>query len=81
MNNRVINKDVWLLFFILFAFVGFGAAPPPPPPPPPPCWPPPCIPIDGGIGFLIAAGALYGVKKSYDKFKADRHGRERKDTE
>ena len=35
-----------------------------PPPPPPP--PPPSIPIDGGIGFLIAAGLLYGAKKIYD---------------
>lgn len=33
------------------------------------CWPPPCIPIDGGISLLIAAGALYGGKKIYDKHK------------
>ena len=26
----------------------------------------PDVPIDGGIGFLIAAGALYGVKRVYD---------------
>jgi len=38
-----------------------------PPPPPPP--PPPSIPIDGGIGFLIAAGLLYGAKKIYDSRK------------
>ena len=31
----------------------------------PPCWEPECIPIDGGIGFLIAAGAVIGVKKLY----------------
>jgi hypothetical protein len=31
----------------------------------PGCWPPPCIPIDGGVGWLIAAGALYGGKKAY----------------
>ncbi|MBL4733911.1 MAG: hypothetical protein JKY18_00970 [Flavobacteriales bacterium] len=31
----------------------------------PPCWPAPCVPIDGGIGFLIAAGLLYGGKKAY----------------
>lgn len=45
-----------------------------PPPPPgggpgggtPPCWPPPCVPIDGGITFLLAAGAIYGSKKIYD---------------
>ena len=30
------------------------------------CWPPPCVPVDGGIVFLIAAGAAYGTKKIYD---------------
>ena len=40
-------------------------------PPPPPsggsfdCWPPPCVPIDGGISLLIAAGAIYGGRKLY----------------
>lgn len=34
-----------------------------------PCWPPPCIPIDGGISLLIAAGAIYGSKKLYTKNK------------
>ncbi len=34
-----------------------------------PCWPPPCIPIDGGISLLIAAGAIYGGKKLYDARK------------
>ncbi|NCP91251.1 MAG: hypothetical protein GW827_13675 [Flavobacteriales bacterium] len=33
---------------------------------PPPCWPPPCVPIDGGLSFLMVAGALYGGKKIYD---------------
>ena len=32
----------------------------------PPCWDPNCVPIDGGIGFLIAAGAVMGVKKIRD---------------
>lgn len=35
----------------------------------PPCWPKPCdpanIPIDNGISFLIAAGILYGARKTY----------------
>jgi hypothetical protein len=26
----------------------------------------PCIPIDGGISLLIAAGLAYGGKKAYD---------------
>ncbi len=32
----------------------------------PPCWPPPCIPIDGGLSFLIMAGAVLGGKKAYE---------------
>ena len=35
----------------------------------PACWPPPCIPIDGGVSFLIAAAAVYGGKKLYDSHK------------
>ncbi|MBK7129848.1 MAG: hypothetical protein IPM74_04900 [Crocinitomicaceae bacterium] len=31
----------------------------------PPCWSPPCIPIDGGIGILLAAGAVIGARKLY----------------
>ena len=34
-----------------------------------PCDPatdPTCVPIDGGLGFLIAAGVGYGVKKVRD---------------
>lgn len=33
------------------------------------CIPPPCVPIDGGISILLAAGALYGGKKVYDHKK------------
>ena len=32
----------------------------------PGCWPPPCIPIDGGIAFLAAAGIALGGKKLLD---------------
>jgi hypothetical protein len=46
------------------------------PPPPggggggtPSCWPPPCVPIDGGITLLIAAGAVLGIKKIHDARK------------
>ncbi|MBL7891950.1 MAG: hypothetical protein JNL63_04930 [Bacteroidia bacterium] len=35
----------------------------------PACWPPPCVPIDGGISFLIAAGIGLGVKKAYGSRK------------
>lgn len=36
---------------------------------PPGCWPPPCVPIDGGISLLIAAGAIYGGRKLYSNQK------------
>ena len=32
----------------------------------PSCWPPSActsVPVDGGIAFLMAAGALYGAKR------------------
>ncbi len=35
----------------------------------PDCWPPPCVPIDGGISLLIAAGIGLGAKKAYDTRK------------
>ena len=37
----------------------------------PTCWPPPCIPIDAGISFLIAIGAAFGGKKAYEQYKSD----------
>jgi len=36
----------------------------------PPCGSPwGCIPIDGGIGLLLAAGIAYGGKKTYKAYK------------
>lgn len=62
-----------LLPLVIFVFLStIAIAGPPPPPPPnsgPPCWPPPCIPIDGGITLLMAAGAAFGAKKIYDSRK------------
>ncbi len=68
--SAVCKKYVFFLLCLFLSTVIFGAAPPPPPPPG--CWPPPCIPIDGGVSILIAAGALYGAKMSYDKFQSRR---------
>lgn len=51
---------------------GAFAQPSGPPGPPgggggtPPCWPPPCVPVDGGASLLIAAGIAFGAKKVYD---------------
>lgn len=33
---------------------------------PGPCFPPPCVPIDGGLSWLLIAGAAYGGKKVYE---------------
>lgn len=56
------------IFTILFLFVVniIFSAPPPPPAGSPGCWPPPCIPVDNGVIFLIIAGVIFGVKKIYD---------------
>ncbi len=60
-----------VVFFMVVCSQNLLSAPPPPPSVRPPCWPPPCIPIDGGISALIVAGAAYGAKKLYDKKKKD----------
>jgi hypothetical protein len=61
------NLFVRRLFLLLALGFSLGAFSAPAPPPSaagsPSCWPPPCVPIDGGIGFLMAAGAAYGAKK------------------
>ncbi len=64
------SRLLLLAGFVLMA--GYAAAQPPPPPPPPddpPCWPPPCVPVDGGISIAIAAAAVLGGKKIYDAMK------------
>jgi hypothetical protein len=60
-----------IFFFLIICSQHLFAAPPPPPAAAPPCWPPPCVPIDGGITFLIAAGAALGAKKLYDAKKSN----------
>ena len=47
-----------------------GSGPPGPPAGgAPPCWPPPCVPIDGGLVAVLIAGAAIGGKKMYDLSK------------
>ncbi len=74
MNRKVLHTLV-LSFGITAACFAGG-----PPPHPsngnqngghPGCWPPPCIPIDGGISLLIAAGAIYGGRKLYKNKKEE----------
>ena len=75
MRNKFRNITVISFFIIIPLFTVFigikdsYAQPPPPGGGDPGCWPPPCIPIDGGIGFLIAAGIAYGGKKAFDSLK------------
>ena len=68
------NKKAFLIMVVFLGITSLCKALPPPPPPPgggdtPGCWPPPCIPIDGGISLLIAAGAIYGGRKLYGSRK------------
>jgi len=69
---RDLKRFIYTVFFIIAMSVvnnAFAAGPPGPPTGGgggPPCWPPPCVPIDGGISFLLVAGAAYGAKKVYD---------------
>ena len=73
-------KSLVLLLFLLVAFsIDLLAGGPPGPPggggggPPGGCWPPSsCIPIDGGISFLLLAGAVYGGKKIVDISKNEK---------
>ena len=61
-----------IIFFILSFNEIFAQSPPPPPgEEEDPCgWPPGnCVPIDGGIGFLLAAALTFGAKKLHDHKK------------
>lgn len=68
MNTKLRIKYFFLLFFFTIVLVDFSFSQGPPPAPA--CDEPPCapIPLDGGVCFLIFAGAAYGVIKIY-KFK------------
>lgn len=67
-----------IILLTIFIPSVFAAGPPvvAPPPPPggglPPCWEPgPCIPIDGGISLLFAAGLALGGRKLSKSSKKD----------
>ena len=69
------RKPAIIIVIILSVFITVSdlkAGAPPPPPTggsTPPCWPPPCIPIDGGITLLAVAGAAFAGKKLYENRK------------
>jgi hypothetical protein len=58
---------------LLFVFEVNAGIPPPPTTngttTGPRCWPPPCIPIDGGVVLLAIAGAAYGSKQLFKSFR------------
>ena len=58
-------KKISVVFFLIAVLSVSELAAAGPPPPPPPV----NIPIDGGVSFLIAAGAAYGIKKMRDSRK------------
>ncbi len=70
---RLVTQISFSMFFI----VGLGVAasaqtgPPISGPGPGGCFPPPCIPVDGGLSLLIAAGLGLAGKKAYDFNKED----------
>ena len=65
MKNRFIFFATIFIIFISLSIFGQPAGGGPPGSDGPPCWPPPCVPIDGGIGFLVAVAATIGIKKIY----------------
>jgi hypothetical protein len=62
-------KIVVIVFSITILAGDIFSAPPPPPSGGPGCWPPPCIPIDNGLVFLVLAGVAFGAKKIYSSYK------------
>lgn len=68
------RQNLILALFAIVLLTGVtalhGQPPPPPPPSGPPCWPPPCIPVDGGIVFAIGAAAVFGGRKIYRSLKS-----------
>lgn len=75
-EDYLMMKKKFIVFLMLIVGIGISsdlkAQPPGGPGGPgnpttdPPCWPPPCVPIDGGLSLLLAAGLAYGGKKAYD---------------
>ncbi len=71
---RVLRITLVLRLLLVMALLAFplagGLWAQPPVGGQPPCWPPPCIPIDGGVGLLIAAGALLGGRTAWGARRA-----------
>ena len=67
---KKIKNTLLIIGLVASPFIAIMAQPGPPPGGgpgnDPPCWPPPCIPIDGGVSLLVAAGLAFGGKKVYN---------------
>ena len=64
-----LTLSLLLLVFVALGQPGGGDPPSGPGGGEPPCWPPPCVPVDGGLSFLVAIGAAFGGKKVYTVLK------------
>ena len=53
------KKRILIIVLILIAQQYFSQ---PGPPPGPGCWPPPCIPVDGGVSIFTFISVLFGYK-------------------
>jgi len=60
--NRLAFLSVVVLFYCILFLPALSLAQPPAPP-----QPSPAVPIDGGLGILIAAGIALGGKKIWDQ--------------
>ena len=65
-NNDYFNKDNPFNETFSGSSTTTSGVPTAPPPPPTP------VPIDGGTGFLLVAGAAYGLKKLKKKSKGNK---------
>lgn len=60
---NIMKYKIYILLILCLGFTNYISAQEPPPPE---CWPPPCeTPLDGGLSFLLVAGAAFGAKKIY----------------
>ena len=72
--KKLIVAGIAITALLFMCDLALAAGPPGPPGGgggTPPCWPAPCVPIDGGLSILIAAGLAYGGKKAYNSFKIE----------
>tara|TARA_B100000508_G_C11398152_1_gene246879 strand:+ start:143 stop:367 length:225 start_codon:yes stop_codon:yes gene_type:complete len=66
--------SILVIFILSFSFDLYAQGPPDPGGGTggPGCFPPPCVPIDGGLSWLLLAGTAYGGKKIYDLSKEEK---------